>query len=281
MIETPFNYTGSKFRLLSQILPHFDYTKSNFVDLFTGGGSVYTNVVDKYEKITINDIISDLIGIHQCLINDNEIVDETKLLSSKLKESQSDYLKLRDNYNNSPSPAKLWALMLSCNSNLIRFNQKGVFNQTWGRRSYNSSTENKVNSFVTHIRKYRSKINFLSKNFNEIKIEENTFYYIDPPYAYIKSSTGDIGNKQISEAGYNNFYYQQDDKNLYEYCHRINQIGSTFMVSGVLEHNGSTSWILDKLIKDGFSYKLLDFDYNKVNKTGKNKNTKEIFIKNY
>lgn len=281
MIETPFNYTGSKFRLLSQILPHFDYTKSNFVDLFTGGGSVYTNVVDKYEKITINDIISDLIGIHQCLINDNEIVDETKLLSSKLKESQSDYLKLRDNYNNSPSPAKLWALMLSCNSNLIRFNQKGVFNQTWGRRSYNSSTENKVNSFVSHIRMYKSKINFLSKNFNEIKIEENTFYYIDPPYAYIKSSTGDIGNKQISEAGYNNFYYQQDDKNLYEYCHRINQIGSTFMVSGVLEHNGSTSWILDKLIKDGFSYKLLDFDYNKVNKTGKNKNTKEIFIKNY
>lgn len=281
MIETPFNYTGSKFRLLSQILPHFDYTKSNFVDLFTGGGSVYTNVVDKYEKITINDIISDLIGIHQCLINDNEIVDETKLLSSKLKESQSDYLKLRDNYNNSPSPAKLWALMLSCNSNLIRFNQKGVFNQTWGRRSYNSSTENKVNSFVSHIRMYKSKINFLSKNFNEIKIEENTFYYIDPPYAYIKSPTGDIGNKQISEAGYNNFYYQQDDKNLYEYCHRINQIGSTFMVSGVLEHNGSTSWILDKLIKDGFSYKLLDFDYNKVNKTGKNKNTKEIFIKNY
>ena len=42
MIETPFNYTGSKFKLLEQILPEFDYTKPYFVDLFMGGGSVYT-----------------------------------------------------------------------------------------------------------------------------------------------------------------------------------------------------------------------------------------------
>ena len=49
MIETPFNYTGSKFRLLEQILPEFDYSKPYFVDLFTGGGSVYTNVLDKYD----------------------------------------------------------------------------------------------------------------------------------------------------------------------------------------------------------------------------------------
>ena len=51
MIETPFNYTGSKFKLLEQLLPEFDYTKPYFVDLFCGGGSVYTNVVDKYEKL--------------------------------------------------------------------------------------------------------------------------------------------------------------------------------------------------------------------------------------
>ena len=31
-IETPFNYTGSKHRILDQILPLFDYSKRNFVD---------------------------------------------------------------------------------------------------------------------------------------------------------------------------------------------------------------------------------------------------------
>jgi site-specific DNA-adenine methylase len=59
MIETPFNYTGSKFKLLEQLLPEFDTTKSTFVDVFTGGGSVYTNVLDKYEKVIVNDIITD------------------------------------------------------------------------------------------------------------------------------------------------------------------------------------------------------------------------------
>jgi site-specific DNA-adenine methylase len=78
MIETPFNYTGSKYKLLDQILPHFNYNKSNFVDVFCGGGSVYTNVLDKYEKIIINDIISDLIGIHCGLMVDDNIIELTK-----------------------------------------------------------------------------------------------------------------------------------------------------------------------------------------------------------
>ena len=66
-INTPMNYTGSKFKLLEQILPEFDYNKPYFIDLFTGGGSVYTNVLDKYEKVIANDIIEDLVGIQNAL----------------------------------------------------------------------------------------------------------------------------------------------------------------------------------------------------------------------
>lgn len=54
-IEGVMNYTGSKYKLLPQILPEMNYTKPYFVDLFCGGGSVYTNVVDKYDKILAND----------------------------------------------------------------------------------------------------------------------------------------------------------------------------------------------------------------------------------
>jgi hypothetical protein len=52
------------------------------------------------------------------------------------------------------------------------------------------------------------------------------------------------------------------------------------MVSGVLNHDSKVCWLLDKLIKDGFSYKTLTFDYNKVSKKG-DKETIEIIIKNY
>jgi len=78
MIETPFNYTGSKHKLLTQLLPEFDYTKPYFVDLFMGGGSVYTNVVDKYQKVIANDIIGDLVGIHKSLLEGDEIIEKTK-----------------------------------------------------------------------------------------------------------------------------------------------------------------------------------------------------------
>jgi site-specific DNA-adenine methylase len=67
-IETPFNYTGSKYKLLSQLLPNFDYSKKYFIDVFAGGGAVYTNILDKYEKVIVNDIINDLVGIHKELI---------------------------------------------------------------------------------------------------------------------------------------------------------------------------------------------------------------------
>lgn len=279
MIETPFNFTGSKYKLLSQLLPEFDYSKNTFVDVFCGGGSIYTNVVDKYNQIEVNDVISDLIGIHKGLINNDDIISNTKLICPD-KTDEVSYGILRDDYNNNPSPEKLWALMLSCTSNMMRFNQKFKFNQTFGKRSWNTSTEKKVEDFKKHIRPYSNKITFNSKSFYDLDVKPNTMYYLDPPYGRVKNSDGSIGKKQISEAGYNAFWKEDDDKKLYEFIHKINDVGSSFMVSGVLNHNGLTCWMLDKLINDGFNKKSLNFDYNKVSRVG-DKETIEIIIKNY
>ncbi len=105
-------------------------------------------------------------------------------------------------------------------------------------------------------------------------------FYCDPPYGRIKNEDGTIGKKQISEAGYNAFWKEDDDKKLYEYLLKINEKGSSFMVSGVLNHDGNTCWMLDKLISDGFKYKELNFDYNKVSRKG-TKETTEVIIYNY
>jgi site-specific DNA-adenine methylase len=110
------------------------------------------------------------------------------------------------------------------------------------------------------IKRFKEKIKFESKSFEMIEIDENMMIYIDPPYGFVKDKSGEIGNKQISEAGYNNFYHQKDDLNLYQFCHKINEIGSSFMISGVLEHGGQTTWILDKLIFDNLvCYKILHY----------------------
>jgi DNA adenine methylase Dam len=278
-INTALNYTGNKFKLLEQILPEFDYQKNNFFDLFTGGGSVFTNVLDKFESITINDIITDLVEIHKSLYNNTNIVDDMKNLCVD-KTDKDGYNKLRDLYNLNNSPAMLWALLLCCTNNMLRFNNKFKFNQTFGQRTFNDSTEKKINTLIEHYKKHPDKVKFLSKSFNDIIIRDDTFYYIDPPYSFIMNEDGTIGKKQISEAGYNCYWKQEDDINLYEYLKKIDEIGSSFMISGVLRHNGNTCWLLDKLIQDGYRYKILEYDYNKVSKKG-DKKTTEIIIMNY
>ena len=279
-IDSVMNYTGSKFKLLEQILPEFDYAKPYFVDLFCGGGSVYTNVLNKYERLIANDIIKDLVGIHKSLLESDHIIEETKSICPSKGQPEL-FGKLREDYNSNPTPAKLWALMLSSTNNMMRFNQKFKYNQTFGDRGWNQNTDKKVDTFTNYIRQYKDKIRFKSLPFDQIEISsDKIMFYADPPYGRIKNEDGSIGKKQISEAGYNAFWKEDDDIKLYNYLKSIDEIGSSFMVSGVLYHDSKTSWMLDKLISEGYRYKELQFDYNKVSRKG-DKVTTEVIIMNY
>ena len=272
------NYTGNKFKLLEQILPKFDYNKKQFVDLFAGSMVVSANILDKYDGIYVNDIIKNLIGIHKSVIESDNIIDEVKILATT-KDDQEKYSKLRDDYNLNPTPAKLFALILSCNSNFMRFNNDFKFNQTWGKRGFNDNTEIKINNFIQHVRPYKDKINFLSEHFNNVIIPFSSMVYIDYPYGFYRVGNN-LSNKQISEAGYNCYWKQNDEKLLYDYINNINKSGNSFMLSGVLEHDDKTAWLTSELIKDGFKYEELMCDYNKVSKKG-DKITKEVIIYNY
>ena len=150
----------------------------------------------------------------------------------------------------------------------MRFNQKFKYNQTFGKTTWNSSTETKVVNFTNHIRQYQNKIKFVSKPFGDVEIKSDKFMvYCDPPYSN-------------TLAGYNSYWKKDDDDKLYKYLHGVNDIGSSFMISGTLNHDGVTCKLLQNLIDDGFNWKELEFDYNKVSRKGK-KETKEIIIKNY
>ena len=66
-IKSPLNYTGGKFRLLPQLLPHFPDNADVFVDLFCGGASVGLNV--RAERVILNDIDSHVTGILEMFRN--------------------------------------------------------------------------------------------------------------------------------------------------------------------------------------------------------------------
>jgi DNA adenine methylase Dam len=278
-VNSALNFTGSKFKLLPQLLPQMDYTKKYFVDLFCGSFVVGSNVVDKFQKVLANDIIQDLVEIHYNIINksDKFILDVKSLVVSN--NDQDGFNKLRESYNKNKSPEKLYALLLCSTNNMLRFSQTFKYNQTFGKRSFNPSTEKKLEEYIKHIQPYKDKIIFTSKSFNDIKLKKPSMVYIDPPYGYVLNNN-DIGNKQISEAGYNAFYKKEDDIKLFNYILDLNKNGHSFMVSGLLEHNDKVSWLMTKLVKSGFNYKELDFDYNKVSRKG-DKNSVELIITNF
>ena len=162
----------------------------------------------------------------------------------------------------------------------MRFNGSGLFNQSWGKRQWNESTDKKVNDFITNVRPYKDKIIFTSKNFSDVKITKPSMVYIDPPYSSVEDENGNITNESISEAGYSVIYKPETDIILYEYCKELDRNGSSFMISGLIEHAGKKSWILNQLLRDGFRCDDLYFNYNKVSKKG-NKESREVIIMNY
>jgi DNA adenine methylase Dam len=282
MINSPFNYTGNKFKLLEQILPHFKNTET-FIDVFTGGGSIYTNVLDKYNNIIINDIITDLILLHEKLItNKNYIIQKLNNELYLEKEDKDKYNLIRENYNNNyykdDNYIAFYALLLSCTNNMMRFNNKFKFNQTFGKRFFNSNTEIKLNEWINSIKKFKGNITYSNKHFSELNYNiKNSFYYFDPPYGYIKKNKDEIDNKQISEAGYNCYWKKEDDIKLYNI---IIDNNINFAISGLLEHDGKTSWLLNKLKNDRFNVIELNYDYNKVARNKNDKNSVEVLITN-
>ncbi len=67
LIQSPLNYTGGKYRLLPQILPHFPEHMDCFVDLFCGGCNVGINVPCRH--VLFNDANGHLKDIFEMLMN--------------------------------------------------------------------------------------------------------------------------------------------------------------------------------------------------------------------
>ena len=69
-LKAPMNYTGNKFKLLSQIIPLFPDNINTFVDLFCGSSTVALNV--NADKIICNDSNKLLIDVLKYLQSSNK-----------------------------------------------------------------------------------------------------------------------------------------------------------------------------------------------------------------
>lgn len=303
-IQSPLNYTGGKFRLLSQLLPCFPKNIRVFVDLFCGGGNVGINVAA--QKVIYNDLHTKVVN----LLNLFREIPESALLKeiyaiirkyglSLVKDNGYDayncsssaglaaynkngFLKLREAYNSIALKeqgawrhvAMLYVLVAYAFNNQLRFNSLGKFNLPVGKRDFNSRMEEKLKNFSRRIKNQHCEFsNCDFRNFNVDNFCLNDLLYIDPPYLITCATYNENG-------GWN----ARDESELLDFLDYIDSRGIRFALSNILQGKGNENSILKSWLQAG-KYNVHHFNCNYSNsnyqRVEKASHTDEILVTNY
>lgn len=268
MLNTPFNYTGSKYKILDQLYENLPISSSYayVYDLFLGGGSFSINYPE--DKILVcNDVIKSLIDFYIELQSKSYEEIITKLNNWIIeKDNKNKFYEYRDIYNNllERDPYLFFNLIISSTNNFMRFNKKFNYNASFGERTITDSIFKKLEGYHNKIHS-STNFNFCSNSFEEILIRDNSFVYLDPPYL-------------LTKAGYNCYWSEELDDKLISLINELDERNIKFMLSNILNYNGK-EYKHYKFLKQ-FNIKEISIDYNKVSKKG-TKLIKEVIIMNY
>lgn len=301
VIPSALNYTGGKYKLLSQILPLFPKDADQVVDLFCGGCNVGINVdcnkvlfndsneylmglLDTFRRLTKEEIFDwiyksiDKYGLS--LVSKNGY-DFYNCESSKgLGEyNKAGYNKLRGDFNKKASKDNeyylmLYLLIVYSFNNQLRFNRKGEFNLPVGKRDFNSKMQGKLEAFIDRVKSgdYR----FTTDDFRNVSMEgytDKSFFYADPPYLITRATYNE-------QAGWT----ENDEKDLLNYLEELDKKGIRFALSNVLESKGKKNVILSEWINQNKKFKAIPLNYDYTNSnyhTKKDGITKEVLVVNY
>ena len=192
----PFNWAGSKFRYLKNLLsviPKEDNLK--VLDCFLGGGDLISKLPEDWVVKGV-DVIRPLIGLHVAIQN-REITVEKVVTEFEArgmsKINQEAYLKLRQEYNTHPTPEKLYLLMTNSFNNQMRFNSKGEFNMPFGknRSSFNKSMQSKLANYQRALS--TRDVSFECKSYEDEDLNTYDLLLVDPPYLYTAATYNEQG----------------------------------------------------------------------------------------
>jgi len=177
-IKPPLKWAGGK----RWLLPHLrliwqEHKHRRLVEPFCGGLAIAIGLVP--DRALLNDI-----NIHA--INFYRWLQKGMVISQKTYNEEAFYYRSRELFNNlivsgkeksQEAAALFYYLNRTGYNGLCRFNRQGHFNVPFGRYK----TINYVDNFLSYKRIIEG-WQFVSQDFETIKLETNDFIYADPPY---------------------------------------------------------------------------------------------------
>ena len=231
--KSPLNYSGSKDKIVSEIIKYLPYHIENFVDVMGGAFNVGSNIF-ALNSVTYNEINPMIYKIISDLMNTDkkEYVNSVEKYISKYKLEKKDkdsFNNLKNYYNdNKDDSIALFVLHMYAFQNMIRFNSNQDFNTPIGVAGYSNDMKNRILNFNIK----SPKLILSNEDFENIKWDKyskDTIFYFDPPY-------------YITTAGYNDGkrggkgWTLEQEENLLKTLEYLNKNGYKFILSNVIKH---------------------------------------------
>ena len=260
--RSPLFYMGDKFKLLDQLKDKFPKKINNFIEPFTGGGSVFLNI--NANNYFLNDRDKHLIGLHNHLIKSSKSPYiffkkvkktlekyglsrsyEKDIIPKNLRKkfvktyyaqfNKQGYTKLKNNFNSNTKIdyTSLYVLLILGFNRILRFNSNGEFNLPVGNVDFNKNTVTALNNYFKAIK--TKKVKFHNQDYKKflmnINFKKDDFLYCDPPYL-------------ITAGEYNKYWYENDEKELLKKLDELNKKKVKWALSNVIEYKGKKNKIL-------------------------------------
>ena len=261
IFRSPLFYVGDKYKLMSEINPHFPQNIKTFVEPFVGGGSVFLNV--EAERYLLNDIDSWVVGIHQylCAQSGNEkeffqklfdLIDQYGLSCSYrndivpenlkkefpktyfAKYNKEAFIRLRANFNDSDKKnmLHLYALLIYGFNRMLRFNKDGNYNLPVGNVDFNANVYHALTDYFTLVK--QKCIAWSNLDFRQflakLRLTEDDLVYLDPPYL-------------ITFSEYNKLWDEDTEKELLAMLDVLSEQHVKFAISNVTHYKGRENTI--------------------------------------
>lgn len=300
IIKNPFNYHGSKNRIMPLIQELQPKDCSFLVDLFGGSGEVCLNL--EFDKILYNEKNKYIYGLIRTIKEASleyilQTIDDIIDFWQLSKTNKNAFLEFRSNFNeivykhlnhsnkNMRWEANLYLLTLCFYSfnNQIIFTKEGKFSVPAGthKSSFNNSLRQKLIKYKKRIDELGDKLILWDYDFTttffaletDFKYKPSeTLLFIDPPYL-LSSSTYD--------RTYGMKWGTKQEELLYTILKDWDKNGGKFMVTNLLKSKGNTN---DLLLTFSKKYDTINTNTYFNNCSYQRKNKKEdleIIVKNY
>lgn len=276
MIKPPFNYTGSKHKVASQMVQHLPAEFGRVQVMFGGALGDVVNIFPDGTNVWAFDNNKALVEMIKAMRDSDKFENFVRAWISLYGLNRTDekaYYDLRSKYNalkttrpNSGVLASmLFALVAHAFNNYMRFNSAGGFNVPFGKRTYNTTMQANFRAYVDKLNKLD--LTLMPRPFTEMAFDATDFVLADPPYL-----TG--------VAPYNASWTEKDELQLLATLDAIDAIGGKFMLINAVANNQRHNWHLLSWMQK-YRTVTLNNSYVGSNHQRGGWNTTEVLVMNY